>query len=75
MTITRLTFGTAYLLISMVGLAAAQSVEKTDGGITWQAGVDGVKIDFDNDQHVRRIYSKVAQPVTIADSAASRPQP
>ena len=43
------------------------SVEKTEGGVTWQAGVDGVKIDFDNAQHVRRIYSKVSQAVTIAD--------
>ena len=35
--------------------------------MTWQAGVDGVAIDFDNAQHVRRITSKYAQPVTIAD--------
>ena len=44
-----------------------QSIQKNAEGVTWQAGVDGVKIDFDNAQHVRRIYSKVAQAVTIAD--------
>ena len=53
--------------IATIGAACSQAIEKTDDGITWQAGVDGVKIDFDNAQHVRRIYSKVAQPVSIAD--------
>ena len=68
MKVFHLAFGTAYACVALTGLAAAEpSVEKTEAGLTWQAGVDGVKIDFDNAQHVRRIYSKVAQPVTIAD--------
>jgi hypothetical protein len=57
----------AGLLTGLAHAAYTGSMEKTAEGVTWQAGVDGVKIDFDNAQHVRRIYSKVAQAVTIAD--------
>ena len=53
---------------SLSGMSSfAQTVEKTCSGITCWTGVDGVIIDFDNAHHVRRICSKVAQPVTIDD--------
>ena len=55
-------------VVGLIGFAAAQSAEThPDGSVTWQAGVDGVKIDFDNAQHVRRIYSKTSHPVSIPD--------
>ena len=59
--------GAALACLALTTSSHAQSIEKAEDGMTWQAGVDGVKIDFDNAQHVRRIYSKVAQAVTIAD--------
>lgn len=67
MTILRLS-ATAALLYLASTTAYSQSIDSNnDGSHTFQAGVDGVKIDFDNSQHVRRIYSKVSHPVTIAD--------
>lgn len=54
--------------LTLVGHAGAQSLEKqADGSVTWQAGVDGATLEFNPDGTVRRIYSKFAQPVTIAD--------
>ena len=67
MTLTNILTGAASLLMLSGMSCFAQTAEKTGSGITWQAGVDGVTIDFDNAQHVRRVYSKVAQPVTIDD--------
>ncbi len=67
MTARYIVLGPFAACLLMAGSAVAQTVEKTEAGVTWQAGVNGVKIDFDNAQHVRRIYSKYAQPVVIAD--------
>jgi hypothetical protein len=50
-----------------------QSIEATPGGgATWQAGVNGVEIEFHPDGRVSRIYSKYAHPVTIPDRRGIR---
>lgn len=49
-------------------MVAAQSVQKaSDGSMSWQAGVDGATIEFNPDGSWKRIYSKYAHPVAIAD--------
>lgn len=63
-------------LMSTVALAAAltagaafgQAVEKRpDGSVVWQAGINGVTLEFNADGSVKRIFSKYSHPVGIDD--------
>lgn len=54
-------------ILAQSALAASSVEVSPDGAITWQAGVNGVEIEFGTDGKVARIYSKYAHPVTIAD--------
>jgi hypothetical protein len=62
-------FGLAALLV----LATAQTawagdvVVEADGGTRWQAGIDGVEIEWAPDGSVKRLYSRYGQPVEFAD--------
>src|SRR5262245_60504784 len=48
--------------------AAAGTVEEqAEGGTVWQAGVDGVEIEWKPDGSVRRISSKFSTPVEFGD--------
>lgn len=38
-----------------------------DGGVTWQAGVDGVEIEWHTDGSIKRLYSRYSTPVEFAD--------
>lgn len=38
-----------------------------DGSVTWQAGVDGVEIEWAPDGTIRRLYSRYSTPVEFAD--------
>jgi hypothetical protein len=38
-----------------------------EGAVTWQAGVDGVEIEWNPDGSVKRIYSRYSTPVEFAD--------
>ncbi|MBO1020439.1 hypothetical protein IPV08_10710 [Methylobacterium sp. SD274] len=56
------------VILGISGAAHAQTIDKTsDGTVTWQAGVDGATIDFNPDGTWKRVYSKYAHPVAIAD--------
>jgi hypothetical protein len=48
-------------------LMAGEAGIKNDGSVTWQAGVDGVEIDWKPDGSVRRISSRYSTPVEFAD--------
>lgn len=50
------------------GPATAGAVEEqASGNIVWQAGVDGVEIEWNPDGSVRRISSKFIEPVEFGD--------
>ncbi|WP_430913445.1 hypothetical protein [Methylobacterium sp. sgz302541] len=58
----------AAVYAALAGGAGAQSVEKRpDGSVEWQVGANGVKLEFNPDGSVRRIYSMYRHPVTFAD--------
>lgn len=53
----------------LIGVAAkAGEIEaKADGRTVWQAGIDGVEMEFGADGSFERIYSRVSQPVAFPD--------
>src|SRR5690242_12246841 len=56
------------LFIGMTSVSHAGNAEVyRDGSRSWQAGVDGVVIDWSPDGSIRRVYSKYATPVEFAD--------
>ncbi len=46
---------------------AGDATIQNDGSVTWQAGVDGVEIEWNADGSVRRIYSRYGTPVEFPD--------
>lgn len=60
-------------LAAIVLMAAAQAAwagdvsVDPDGGTRWQAGIDGVEIEWAPDGSVKRLYSRYGQPVEFAD--------
>jgi hypothetical protein len=49
-------------------LASAGTVQdEAGGGVTWQAGVDGVEIEWNPDGSLRRLSSKFSTPVEFND--------
>jgi len=64
----RLLLGTLLMACLASMSANAGNVEATeDGTVTWQAGVDGVEIEWAPDGNVNRIYSRFSTPVEFAD--------
>ncbi len=55
------------LLFSPALSSAGDAKLQNDGSLTWQAGVDGVEIEWNPDGSIRRIYSKYATPVEVGD--------
>ena len=56
------------LAISIFSASWAGDVSvKDDGTTTWQAGVDGVEIEWNADGSVKRIYSRYSTPVEFPD--------
>ena len=55
--------------VFFIGFAHAASDVKrdTDKDVIWQAGVDGVEIEWDSDGTFKRIYSMFYQPVNFPD--------
>lgn len=55
-------------LISGSTMATAGAVDETGtGGTVWQAGVDGVEVEWNNDGSVKRISSRFSTPVEFGD--------
>jgi hypothetical protein len=68
MTTMKLLAGAASLTAILIGSATAQTVEKqSDGTVIWQAGINGVTLEFNPDGSVKRIFSKYSHPVSIPD--------
>ena len=61
--------GFAAVLLAFVSQAAwaGDIVQAQDGGTKWQAGIDGVEIEWAPDGSVKRLYSRDGQPVEFAD--------
>jgi hypothetical protein len=55
----------SYLAFASVTLAG--EIIQTDAGAVWQAGIDGVEIEWNPDGSFNRIYSRYTQPVAIPD--------
>ena len=45
----------------------AGEIKQSEAGVVWQAGIDGVEIEWNPDGSFNRIYSRYTQPVAIAD--------
>src|SRR5664280_880049 len=48
-------------------VVAGEANIKDDESVTWQAGVDGVEIEWSPNGSVKRIYSRYSTPVEFAD--------
>ncbi|HZS53856.1 MAG TPA: hypothetical protein VFA65_05600 [Bryobacteraceae bacterium] len=58
----------AATLITPLSVATAGEVQVAkDNSTTWQAGVDGVEIEWNPNGSVRRVYSRYGVPVEFAD--------
>ncbi len=60
------------LVVIVLGVSASSVIAgeanlKDDGSVTWQAGVDGVEIEWNPNGSVKRIYSRYSTPVEFAD--------
>jgi hypothetical protein len=53
--------------VSGSNVVAGEANLKDDGSLTWQAGVDGVEIEWNLNGSVKRIYSRYSTPVEFAD--------
>lgn len=62
----------AVVLWSAQSSAEQQKIQDRGDGFSWQAGVDGVEIEFNSDGSVRRIFSRYAHEVTIGDRRGIR---
>jgi hypothetical protein len=62
-------FGLAVMLLFAAAptVRAGEAVVEADGGTRWQAGIDGVEIEWAPDGSVKRLYSRYGQPVEFAD--------
>lgn len=62
----------AFAVVSLAAFGASPSSAGTvdaqpDGSSVWQAGIDGVEIEWGADGSFNRIYSKFTQPVAFPD--------
>jgi hypothetical protein len=67
---TRSKLAIGVLCVAILGMSAAwagEVKEGADGGAVWQAGIDGVEIEWGSDSSFNRIYSRFAQPVAFPD--------
>jgi hypothetical protein len=62
-------FGLAAMMLFAVAqtVLAGEVVVDADGGTRWQAGIDGVEIEWAPDGSVKRLFSRYGQPVEFAD--------
>ena len=56
-----------FVLFSGLSVHAGVVIQDKDGSTIWQAGIDGVEIEWGPDSSFKRIYSKFSQPVQIPD--------
>jgi len=57
------------LIVAMCGVPswAGEVTVQNDGSTTWQAGVDGVEIEWNADGSIKRVYSRYSTPVEFPD--------
>ena len=53
--------------IGTVSVGAGTVEEQTTGSTVWQAGVEGIEIEWNDDGSIRRISSKFSTPVEFGD--------
>ena len=64
--------GSAALIAITPALADVPRMQGGANGVTWQAGVDGVEIEFGPDGKIKRIFSRYSHEVTMADRRGIR---
>jgi hypothetical protein len=65
--ITRVCSLVVFMLFASITAKAGEVTAKSDGSVVWQAGIDGVEIEWDADGSFHRIYSLFNQPVQFPD--------
>ena len=70
--ITYRILATALLLIATSHASAGEVEAGTNGGTVWNAGLDGVVIEWDEAGDFSRIYSKYTQPASIPNTRGIR---
>jgi len=67
----RATFPSTIILLTIglwsTRIWAGEAMINSDGSATWQAGVDGVEIEWNTDGSIKRLYSRYSTPVEFAD--------
>ena len=53
--------------LPLARLGIAGEIQSNDSGTIWQAGIDGVEIEWGPDGSFSRIYSRFSQPVEVGD--------
>ncbi len=53
--------------VAFANVSLAGEIKQSDAGVVWQAGIDGVEIEWAPDGSFNRIYSRYTQPVAIPD--------
>ncbi|MGB0908259.1 MAG: hypothetical protein ACPGVT_12255 [Maricaulaceae bacterium] len=67
------TFAVSCLALIWASTAAFADVSSApDGGGSWDAGLDGVKVEWNDDGGFKRLYSKQTQPLSFNDSRGIR---
>lgn len=56
-----------FMVFASVAAKAGDLTTKSDGSTVWQAGIDGVEIEWGSDGSFNRIYSLFSQPVQFPD--------
>jgi hypothetical protein len=55
------------LIFGAMPVKAGSVEDQTNENVVWQAGVDGIEVEWNNDGSVRRISSKFSTPVEFGD--------
>jgi hypothetical protein len=53
--------------LAFANVTMAGEIKESEAGVVWQAGIDGVEIEWNPDGSFNRIYSRYTQPAAIPD--------
>jgi hypothetical protein len=53
--------------VAFTNVSVAGEIKQSEAGVVWQAGIDGVEIEWAPDGSFNRIYSRYTQPVAMPD--------
>lgn len=59
--------GSLLVTVALVSAHAGTATDEPSGSVVWQAGVDGIEVEWSGDGSVRRISSRYSTPVEFSD--------